>query len=87
MEHLLVFLRDSLQFGYRHAKVDPDFVPGGETVDDGSVKLSYSPRRDLSVKAFIGYEKWRAPILAVKAQQTGPVRLRSRSGHPPGANE
>jgi membrane-associated phospholipid phosphatase len=60
--------RDSLQFGYRHAKVDHDFIPGGETVNDGSVKLSYSLRRDLNVKAFVQYEKWRAPILAPNAQ-------------------
>jgi hypothetical protein len=60
--------RNTLQFGYRHAKVDSDFVPGGETVNDGSIKLDCWLRHDLNVKAFIQYEKWRAPILAANPQ-------------------
>jgi membrane-associated phospholipid phosphatase len=60
--------RNALQFGYRHAKVDNDFVPGGETVNDGSIKLDCWLRRDLNVKAFVQYEKWRAPILAANPQ-------------------
>jgi hypothetical protein len=60
--------RNTLQFGYRHAKVDSDFIPGGETVNDGSIKLNCWVGRDLSVNAFVQYEKWRAPILAPNAQ-------------------
>jgi Capsule assembly protein Wzi len=56
--------RNTLQFGYRHAKVASDFVPGGETINDGTVKLDWWMRRDLSLSAFVQYEKWRAPILA-----------------------
>jgi hypothetical protein len=60
--------RNTLQFGYRHVKVASDFVPGGETINDGSVKLDWWVRSDLSVSAFVQYEKWLAPILAPTAQ-------------------
>jgi hypothetical protein len=60
--------RNTLQFRYRHAKVAGDFIPGGETINDGSVKLDYCMRHDLSVSAFVQYEKWLAPILAPTAQ-------------------
>lgn len=60
--------RNTLQLGYRHAKVASDFIPGGETINDGSVKLDWWMRRDVSVSAFVQYEKWFAPILAPTAQ-------------------
>lgn len=49
-------------------KVASDFVPGGETVNDGSVKLGWWMQHDLSVSAFVQYEKWLAPILSPTAQ-------------------
>ena len=36
--------RASVQLGYRHAKVASDFVPGGETINDGSVKVAWPLR-------------------------------------------
>jgi hypothetical protein len=60
--------RNSLQFGYRRAKVARDFIPGGETMNDGSVKLNWRLRDDWSVSAGLQYEKWLAPILAPAAQ-------------------
>jgi len=77
--------RNTLQFGYRHAKVAGDFIPGGETLNDGSVKWSWLFRQDLSVSAFVQYEKWVAPILSPTPQTnwTSTVEitywLRSRS--------
>jgi hypothetical protein len=56
--------RNTVQFGYRHATVPSDFIPGGEAVNDGSVKLDWWMRHDLSVSTFVQYEKWRAPLLA-----------------------
>jgi hypothetical protein len=56
--------RNTLQFGYRHAKVASSFIPGGETLNDGSAKLDWWIRHDLSVSAFVQYEKWRALILS-----------------------
>lgn len=56
--------RSSLQFGYRHAKVAGEFIPRGETFNDGSVRGNWSVRRDLELSAFLQYEKWLAPVLA-----------------------
>jgi len=60
--------RNTLQFAYRHAKVYSDFVPGGETVNNASVKLDWWFRRDLSFSGLLQYEKWLAPILASTPQ-------------------
>lgn len=56
--------RNSLQFGYRNAKVDKDFIPDGETMNDGSLKINWLLHRDVTVSASVQYEKWAAPILA-----------------------
>jgi hypothetical protein len=60
--------RNTLQFGYRHAKVDPAFIPGGETLNDGSMALNWCVRENVYISAFVQYEKWFAPILALKPQ-------------------
>lgn len=60
--------RNSIQFAYRHAKVDSDFIPSGETINDGSVKVNWQVRPDLTLSTFVQYEKWAAPILAPGAQ-------------------
>jgi hypothetical protein len=60
--------RNTLQFGYRHATVPSDFIPGGETTNDGSIKLDWWIRHDLSVSTFVQYEKWKAPFLAPNPQ-------------------
>lgn len=60
--------RNTLQFGYRHAKVASSFIPGSETLNDGSAKVDWWMRHDLSVSAFLQYEKWLAPVLAPTAQ-------------------
>jgi hypothetical protein len=56
--------RNSLQFSFRQAKVAREFLPGGETLDDGSVKVNWWLGNDVSVSGTLQYEKWRAPILA-----------------------
>jgi len=60
--------RNSIQLGYRHAKVSDDFIPSGETVNDGSVKVNWWLGRDVNLSTFVQYEKWRAPILAPSPQ-------------------
>jgi membrane-associated phospholipid phosphatase len=56
--------RSSLQLGYRQAKVAKDFIPSGETIHDGSVKINWLLQKDLSVSGMVQYEKWLAPVLA-----------------------
>jgi hypothetical protein len=60
--------RDSLQFAFRRGQVDPDFVPGGVSQSDGSVKLNWWVRHDLSAAVSVQYERWAAPFLAPVAQ-------------------
>jgi membrane-associated phospholipid phosphatase len=60
--------RNSLQCAYRHAKVSGSFIPGGETLNDGSVKVNWQVRPELSLSTSVQYEKWTAPILAAGAQ-------------------
>ena len=60
--------RNSIQFAYRHAKVSSDFIPSGETINDGSVKVNLQLRPEWSFSASVQYEKWFAPILASAAQ-------------------
>jgi hypothetical protein len=77
--------RESIQLGYRHAKVAPDFIPGGETINYGSVKVSWQLREDLSVPIGLQYEKGYALILAPQRRRTGRRRWMSRFGRAPGA--
>lgn len=60
--------RNTLQAGYRHAKVAKDFIPSGETFNDASIKVNWWLRHDLSVSGIVQYEKWDAPILAPAPQ-------------------
>jgi hypothetical protein len=60
--------RTTLQFGYRHAKVANDFIPQGETLNDGSVTANWRLRHDLSFSALLQYEKWLASVLAQTPQ-------------------
>jgi hypothetical protein len=60
--------RNGLQFSYRRTQVDGDFVPGGIVQNDGSVKLDWWVRHDVSLSTYLQYEKWKAPILAAGPQ-------------------
>jgi membrane-associated phospholipid phosphatase len=60
--------KSSLQFGYRHAKVAPDFIPQGETVNDEWVKANLWMRGVLNVSASVQHETWLAPVLAPTRQ-------------------
>jgi hypothetical protein len=60
--------RSSLQFGYREGKVAKDFIPDGETVNDGSVKATWWLQKGISLSGSVQYEKWLAPILAPSPQ-------------------
>jgi hypothetical protein len=60
--------RSSLQFGYRHAKVAPDFIPGGETINDEWIKANWWMRGVLNVSASVQHETWLAPVLASTRQ-------------------
>jgi len=75
--------RSNLEFGYRHAKVASDFIPGGETFNDASVQLNFWLHQDLNVSASTQYERWLAPVLASSSQTnwTSSVGLTFHPGH------
>jgi membrane-associated phospholipid phosphatase len=60
--------RNSFQFGYRHAKVSSDFIPGGGTLNDASVEADFLVGREYGVSSRVQYEHWNYPILALQPQ-------------------
>jgi membrane-associated phospholipid phosphatase len=69
--------RNAIQFGYRHAKVDPKFVPSGGTINDGSVRADFWFQQDWSTSVSVQYEQWKFPLLAPTLQKnvTASVQL------------
>lgn len=43
------------------------YIPGGGTIDDGSITANYQVGSTMTLSAFVQYEEWRMPLLA---QQT-----------------
>lgn len=60
--------KNDLQFAYRHAEVASDFIPQGEAINDGSVRLDRWIGKEMSVSAFLQYEHWKIPVLAATPQ-------------------
>lgn len=60
--------KNDLQFAYRHAEVASDFIPQGEAINDGSVRLDRWFGKEMSVSAFLQYEHWKIPVLAQTPQ-------------------
>lgn len=60
--------KDSIRLGFRHATVSKHFLPGGESITDGSAKVDWQMAEDLSISASVQYERWFAPVLAPTAQ-------------------
>ena len=69
--------RDSIQWRYRHAKVDTKFIPQGGTINDGSICAEFWMKHDWETSALIQYEQWRFPVLATGLQRnvTASVQL------------
>jgi hypothetical protein len=55
---------ESIQLGYRNAKVAAGFLPGGTTQNDFSLRAVVRVRNDLELTGFGQYEAWKAPLLA-----------------------
>jgi len=61
--------KNSIQFGYRHVKVDNKLVPNGGTINDASVRADYWIRPTAGVSAFVQYEQRTFPLLAAGPQK------------------
>jgi hypothetical protein len=58
----------TVQFGYRHAKVAKDFIPGGETFNDYSVQAKIRLKPELELSSLLQYERWNIPVFAADQQ-------------------
>ena len=70
--------KSNLQFGYRHQKVASDFIPSGETLNDGSVSFTCWLKRDWNVSGLLQYEQWKAPVLSQDLQKNWTSSLEVR---------
>jgi membrane-associated phospholipid phosphatase len=61
--------KNSIQFSYRHLKVDNKFIPNGGTVNDASVRADYWIRPTVGASAIVQYEQWKFPLLAAGLQK------------------
>lgn len=61
--------KNSIQFGYRHMKVDNNLIPNGGTINDASIRADYWIRQAIGITAFVQYEQWEFPLLASGLQK------------------
>jgi hypothetical protein len=59
--------KNTIQFGYREATVDREFVEGGH-YQDAQASLSFALNKNMSFSAMLQYENWRFPVLAPALQ-------------------
>jgi membrane-associated phospholipid phosphatase len=60
--------RNSIQASFRHQKVSQQWMPGGATLTDASLRADFWVRNDLSVSGTIQYERWLFPVITPGAQ-------------------
>lgn len=59
--------RNTIQFGYRQAKVASDFLEGG-TLHNFNTRAEFLVRPNVSISSVLQYEHWNYPLLATNAQ-------------------
>ena len=55
--------RKSLEAGYRQSKTGNNFLPGGGTQSDATLKAEWGLRRDWHASAFLQYERFDIPVI------------------------
>ena len=53
---------EDVQFSYRNAKAAKDFIPDGTTQNDFQVSAVKRIHKDLELRGFLQYERWKAPV-------------------------
>lgn len=61
--------RSYLQLGFRHQKTSAQFLPGGGTLTDFTLRSEFRPTSSLTVGASLQYEQWVYPILSAAVQR------------------
>jgi membrane-associated phospholipid phosphatase len=56
--------QNTIQFNFRHRKIDGQFSPGGGTVNDGRVRAAVRLNNTTELSGSVQYEKWSIPVLA-----------------------
>jgi membrane-associated phospholipid phosphatase len=56
--------QNTIQFNFRHRKIDGQFSPGGGTVNDGGVRAAVRLNNTTELSGSVQYEKWSIPVLA-----------------------
>lgn len=59
---------NTIQFNYRHRKLDAQFIPSGGTVNDGAVSIEYWLGQNVRLSGSVQYEKWQIPVLDSSAR-------------------
>jgi hypothetical protein len=59
---------EDIQFMYRNAKINGDFIPGGTTQNDFQGAVRKRIGKDIEVRGSVQYEGWKAPIYMTGAQ-------------------
>lgn len=54
--------QEDIQFQYRNAKAASAFIPGGTTQNDFALQLIKRLRTDIELRAWLQYERWKAPL-------------------------
>ena len=60
--------RNTIQFNYRHRKLDAQYIPNGGTVNDGAVNADYWFGQSVKLSASLQYEQWQIPVLDSSAR-------------------
>jgi len=60
--------RNFIQASFRHKKVSQQYMPGGGTLTDVSMRADCWLRNDLSVSGTLQYERWLYPVITPGAQ-------------------
>lgn len=60
--------KNSVQFAYRHMTVSKNFIPRGESLNDGALRVNWWLADNLSISGSLQYERWFAPVLAPSPQ-------------------
>lgn len=60
--------RNKIQFNYRHRKADSQFIAGGGTVNDATVKADLRLNARAELSGSVQYEAWNFPVLAPRSQ-------------------
>jgi hypothetical protein len=55
--------RNTIQFNYRHRKLDSQYIPNGGTVNDAGLSADYWFGAKLRLSGSLQYEKWQIPVL------------------------